>query len=253
MVHGFLQLVAAVIFGGIYTAKSRSGRPHSERIDKLPDSPFVPKPLVELGYSALGGIGRGAAHLGITANLCTTLSLVFGLASAILIALGHLIFGGLVLLFGSSLDALDGIIARATGTASNAGEFFDATIDRANDATAFLGILWYYREDPVGFTLGCIALVGSLLVSYVRAKGEALGVDCSIGWMQRYERILWLVLGLVAGPLASRWLEPNVGNSPRCHVLLMILAVIGIFSLFTATQRSRVVYRTLTGRHVTRR
>jgi CDP-diacylglycerol--glycerol-3-phosphate 3-phosphatidyltransferase len=158
-----------------------------------------------------------------------------------------------MLLFGSSFDALDGIIARATGTASSAGEFLDATVDRVNDATAFLGILWYYREDPVGFTLGCLALVGSLLVSYARAKGEALGVDCSIGWMQRYERILWLVLGLVVGPLAARWLEPNVGRSPRCHVLLMILAIIGIFSLLTATQRSRVVYRTLADRHVSRR
>jgi CDP-diacylglycerol--glycerol-3-phosphate 3-phosphatidyltransferase len=237
-----------MLLGGIYAAKSRgASRFRSERTERIPNSPFVPKAAVEIGYWLATGLGRGIARLGITANHCTALSLLLGIVAAWCIAVGHLIWGGAILFAGASLDTLDGIIARATGTASDAGEFFDATVDRVNDAAALLGILYYYQGDALGFVLGCIALVGSLLVSYVRAKGEALGVDCAVGWMQRHERIIWLVLGLVFGPLAADRLEPGV-ETPRCHVLLVALGVIGAFSLATAVQRSRIVYRSLAKR-----
>lgn len=248
MIGHLLPVGAVMLLGGAYASRRRQrNRFASARTDKLPDSPFVPKLLVEIGYTAARSLGRGAARLGITANLCTALSIVVGLVAAWVVASGHLVAGGLLLLFASSFDTLDGIIARETGTASDAGELLDATADRLNDAAAFLGLAYYYRGDPLGFVLVSVALVGSLLVSYVRAKGEALQVECAVGWMQRHERIIWLGLGLLLGPLAAHWIEPGA-VTPRYHVLLAILAIIGFFSLITAIQRTRLVYQALVAR-----
>jgi len=248
MIGLLLPMGAVMLLGGAYASRKRTrSRFSNSRTDQLPNSPFVPKPLVEIAYTAVRAIGRGAARLGLTANQCTALSIVLGLAAAWTIAAGHLVAGGVLLFVGSSFDTLDGIIARETGTASDAGELLDATADRLNDAAAFLGLAYYYRGNSLGFVLVCVALVGSLLVSYVRAKGEALQVECAVGWMQRHERIVWLVSGLLLGPAAARWLEPGV-ETPRCHVLLVILAVIGFFSLITAIQRTRLVYRALVAR-----
>jgi CDP-diacylglycerol--glycerol-3-phosphate 3-phosphatidyltransferase len=248
MFNRFWSLGTRSFFGGTYQAGARGGRPwRTERTDKLPDSPFVPKPVVELGYLGLRAMAKGVARLGVRPNHCTAFSVVVGLVSAVFIAAGHLVWGGVLLLFGSSFDSLDGIIARQTHTASDAGEFLDATADRISDMAAFLGVLYFYRQDRLGFALTCVALVGSVLVSYVRAKGEALDVECSVGWMQRHERILWLGLGLLLGPLAARWLEPDAAT-PHLHVLLVVLGIIGLFSLVTVMQRSRVVYRALGAR-----
>jgi CDP-diacylglycerol---glycerol-3-phosphate 3-phosphatidyltransferase len=249
MLNRFWSFGTRSFLGGTYHAGARGGRPwRTERTDKLPDSPFVPKPIVELGYLGLRVMARGVSRLGVRANHCTAFSVIVGLVSAVFIAAGHLVWGGVLLLFGSSFDSLDGIIARQTLTASNAGEFLDATADRISDMAAFLGVLYFYRQDRLGFVLTCVALVGSVLVSYVRAKGEALDVECSVGWMQRHERILWLGLGLLLGPLAARWIEPDAAT-PRCHLLLVVLGIIGFFSLVTVVQRSRVVYRALGARH----
>jgi len=227
MIGLLLPMGAVMLLGGAYASRKRTrSRFSNSRTDQLPNSPFVPKPLVEIAYTAVGAIGRGAARLGLTANQCTALSIVLGLAAAWTIAAGHLVAGGVLLFVGSSFDTLDGIIARETGTASDAGELLDATADRLNDAAAFLGLAYYYRGN---------------------SKGEALQVECAVGWMQRHERIVWLVLGLLLGPAAARWLEPGV-ETPRCHVLLVILAVIGFFSLITAIQRTRLVYRALVAR-----
>ena len=237
-----------MLLGGAYASRSRArGKFRNARTDELPDSPFVARPLLEFGYAAIRGMGQAAIRLHMTANFCTALSVVLGVAAAWLIAVGHLVIGGLLLLFGASFDSLDGIIARQTGTASDAGELLDATADRVSDAAGFLGLMFYYRDDSFAFTLCCSALVGSLLVSYVRAKGEAMGVDCAVGWMQRYERVVWLGAGLLLGPLAARWLEPDV-TDPRYHVLLVAVAIIAIFSLVTAVQRTRLVYRALVAR-----
>lgn len=239
---------AVMLLGGAYASRKRSRhRFASPRTDKLPDSPFVPRPLVEAGYAAISKLGRGAARIGLTANACTAVSVVLGLVAACIVARGQLVAGGLLLLFSSSFDTLDGIIARETGTASDAGELLDAAADRLNDAVAFLGLAYYYRNDVLGFVLVCVALVGSLLVSYVRAKGEALHVECAVGWMQRHERILWLGLGLLLGPAAAHWIEPGA-VTPHYHVLLVILAIIGFFSLLTAVQRTRLVYQALVAR-----
>ncbi len=245
MIERLLPLGAAMLVGGTVATKMRGiRRLRDARTDKMASSPFVPRPFVEAGFQLARVMAHGAMRVGITANVCTALSVVLSVAAAVLVARGELIFGGWMLLLGSSLDTLDGIIARETGTASDAGELLDATADRVNDAAAFLGLLYYYREDSLAFVLVCIALVGSLLVSYVRAKGEAMSVDCAVGWMQRHERIIWLCLGLLIGPLAARWIEPDA-VTPRCHVLLGALTVIGFFSFVTAVQRTRLVYRAL--------
>jgi len=107
---------------------------------------------------------------------------------------------GVVLLIGSVFDALDGIVARSRGAASDAGEMLDATVDRYADALGFIGLAIFYREAPWRLAVVLLAIVGAMMVSYVRAKADALGVALAPGLMRRPERIAYLSFGLFARP-----------------------------------------------------
>src|SRR4030095_1510619 len=144
-------------------------------------------------------------RLGRTPNMITPLSLVFTVAAAALFGMGRFAEGGWALLFGFMCDAWDGIVARKTNRSSVAGEFFDATVDRYNDLFAFLGLMYYYRNDLVPLVLATAALIGSTLTSYTRAKGEACGVDPNVGWMQRHERGVYLGLATVTAPILAHF------------------------------------------------
>ncbi len=103
--------------------------------------------------------------------------------------------------FGAAFDALDGIVARARGLSSDAGEVLDAVVDRYADAAPLLGLAVYYRASLPALLLVLCALLGSMLVSYVRAKSEAMSLSLPGGLMRRHERIAYLTAGLLLGPL----------------------------------------------------
>jgi CDP-diacylglycerol--glycerol-3-phosphate 3-phosphatidyltransferase len=137
-------------------------------------------------------------------------------------------------------DAWDGIVARKTNVSSEAGEFFDATIDRYNDLIAFLGIMYYYRNDPLPLLLAAAALVGSTLTSYTRAKGESVGVDPNVGWMQRHERGVYLGLATCTAPILAHFIEPGATH-PRHFAVIAALALMAITANVTAVWRARFV------------
>src|SRR5262249_27636191 len=154
-------------------------------------------------------------RLGVTPNTITTLSLLFTIGAAVCFGAGRFIEGGWLLILGFICDAWDGIVARKTGTSSDAGEFFDATVDRYNDLFVFLGLMYYYRNDPLPLALATLALIGSTLTSYTRAKGEAVGIDPNVGWMQRHERGAYLGLGTAIAPIVAAF--PGPGAQPPAH------------------------------------
>ncbi len=136
----------------------------------------------------------------------TFTGLVANLAAAGVVAAGHPRWGALGLLAASLLDTLDGGLARRQGRASRLGAFLDSTFDRISETAIFVAILrdinasqwgpWWLPEVTL------LALAGSLAVSYVRARAEGLGEECKVGWLERPERVVLLVLGLALGRAA---------------------------------------------------
>jgi phosphatidylinositol phosphate synthase len=169
----------------------------------------------------------------VAPNALTLVSLLLSAAAAAALALGWFGLGGWLYLFTGIFDILDGRVARASGRATRGGAFYDSIVDRWAEALIFAGLAWRFRASWV--LILCIgAMVASFMVSYARARGEALGATAGdAGAMQRPERILYLGVGLA--------LSPMVGE---------LLAVIGLglvtaISLFTALWRSRAIYRQL--------
>lgn len=216
------------------------GTPRTARIDKVASSPCLPRIFMEFGYWMFTWPIALLVRLGITANFITYGSLAFTLVAAIFYGSGHFAVGGWILLLAFSCDAWDGIIARTTQTTSPSGEFLDATIDRYNDLFAFFGLMYYYRNDPLPLVCAALALVGSTLTSYTRAKGESVGVDPNVGFMQRHERAVYLGLGTVAAPIVAAFFERGSAH-PHYYLAIASLALMAILTNITAIWRARVV------------
>lgn len=177
-------------------------------------------------------------RLGVTPNQLTLTGLVLQAVVAVVIALGYLPLAGILLVFTSIFDAFDGTLARMTGASSRFGSFFDSTLDRYAEAFVLFGLLVYYSalaDTRTEVLLIYVAIVGSLLVSYTRAKAESLGIACKEGILTRAERVALLVIGLVF----SGW-QP-IAALPG--VLTIVLWLLAILSNVTAIQRVFAVRR----------
>lgn len=155
-------------------------------------------------------IGAHVARTGLTPNQLTVLGLVLNAVVAVALALGKLQLGGVLLLVAGAFDMLDGAVARATGKVTRFGGVLDSVLDRYSEALVLGGLLiWIVRADlGVVPVLLCYAtIVGSLLVSYVRARAEGAGIPLTQGFFARPERIVVLAVGLLlARPVAILWL-----------------------------------------------
>lgn len=151
----------------------------------------------------LNPVGRALHRMGVHPDAVTLLGLGVVALAAVVIGLGHLQAGGLILLLGLPLDALDGAVARARIQNSRFGAVLDSTLDRYADGFIFMGLSYYFAQHDrfEMLLLAQVALVGSLLVSYVRARGD--GVDCAatVGWFTRVERSLVILVALLVPPL----------------------------------------------------
>ena len=149
-------------------------------------------------------VGEMLARLGLTPNALTVIGLLLNVFVAGTIASGRLELGGAFLLVASGFDMLDGAVARASGTVTRFGGFLDSTIDRYSEAVVFGGVLVYLLGTP-DFRLGSLlvfaATVGSLLISYARARAEAAEFRASVGLLARPERVFILAVGLLIGQL----------------------------------------------------
>jgi CDP-diacylglycerol--glycerol-3-phosphate 3-phosphatidyltransferase len=183
-------------------------------------------------------------RLHITPNQLSLFSIPASLCAAIAVGTGHVGLGGPLLLFAFSLDAWDGALARSLGTASDAGEVVDATLDRYSDVILMLGFLYYFRADLLPWLVASGALIGTVAISYTRAKGESFGVDTRIGFMQRHERALWLGIATSLSPtLAGLTEEPS--SHPTYYALVVGLGAVAIGTNITAIRRARLVVVTL--------
>ncbi len=179
-------------------------------------------------------------RLGLTADFYNFAGLAFGAAAGLSVAFGQLEIGGWALVLSGVCDILDGRIARATGTTSRYGAFIDSLLDRYIELFFFVGFAFFARHTGPGGVAATLALGSSVLVSYARAMGESLGVECTGGLMQRGERLALLCLGSLADPSASAAL-----GQPKGALLTGVLLLIGATSLATAVHRTVWIARRL--------
>jgi CDP-diacylglycerol---glycerol-3-phosphate 3-phosphatidyltransferase len=210
------------------------------------------------GAQFLGGAGDFVLHwflwvvapatgisvrLGLTPDFYNFAGLALGLLSGFFIARGALELGGWAIALGGVCDILDGRIARLTGVTSPYGDFIDSVLDRFVEAFVFLGFAVFLAPLPYGPFWATAALAGSLLVSYTRARGESLKVDCSGGLMQRAERLALTCLACLVDPaLSARF------GQPKGTCALWVLGVIAVSSSVTAVHRTVWISRRLRAR-----
>jgi CDP-diacylglycerol---glycerol-3-phosphate 3-phosphatidyltransferase len=166
-------------------------------------------------------IGRLFNRIGLMPNTMTILGLIGNTVGAYFLSQGQMLIGGLFILAMGPVDALDGTMARLRGEAGNFGAFVDSVTDRYSELVIFGGLMAYYVQngDWLSVFMVYAAAAGSVLVSYVRARGQSLGFDTKIGILTRMERYLVLVPALVLNfPLIGIW-------------------IIAIFANLTAVQR----------------
>lgn len=186
------------------------------------------------GRALVAPLADRVARTGIDPNTITLFGLALNVLAGLVIAGGSFVGGGALFLLASATDSIDGAVARASGRTSSFGAFLDSLADRYAESAILVGLL--VRLELVGDALlvvaAALALVGSLLVSYARARAEGLGVDCEVGLLQRPERVVLLAAGLLLSP----WL------------LGPALWLLAVATNLTVVQRALHVHRALAAR-----
>ena len=226
-----------VLLLGAYSARVLvKGRYVPERVKKEPGSVFLSRFLIEFGYWCFEPLEKLCLRLRVTPNQLTAGSLACSVGAAASFATGRFTLAGWLVIACAILDALDGMVARTRGTASDAGELLDAAVDRYAEIATFAGIAAYYRSYPLGFWLALTSLAGALLVSYARAKGEISGIDARMGSMNRGERAVYIGAAGVLSPYLARFSEPGVPH-PAFYLMLATLLLVAVMANVTAIRR----------------
>jgi len=177
---------------------------------------------------------RLLAKTPITPNIISWLGFLVAVAASALIITGHLFAAGFVVLLAGFFDILDGALARSTNQNTRFGAILDSSLDRLSEAIVLLAILIFYllnaNERPVIVALlVTLTIIGSFMVSYVRARAEALGLKGETGLFSRAERVIVLALGLLLSQID--------------YALITALVIIMVFSFITVSQRLLYVWR----------
>ena len=181
---------------------------------------YITKPIVSI-----------VAKTPLTPNIITWIGFVITIVGGVLIITEHFLTAGIIVLLAGLFDMLDGALARATGKITRFGAILDSTLDRLSEAILLVTLLAVFVKygQMTESILSAVALVGSLLVSYIRARMEGLGIECKAGLFTRPERVIILALGLML--------------SQFDNALLITLAVITFFSWITVIERMAYAWR----------
>jgi len=237
-----IVLLAAALTMPIFALSARS-RTHDAEVARKPTTLLLGYWIRDWLMWLIGPLERALVRAQVSPDLFNYLGVAFGAAAGVAFAMGALSLAGLAILLGGLADVFDGRIARARGLTNSYGAFMDSTLDRFAESLSFVGVAWYLSASPWGAALTVLAISGSLLVSYARARGESVGVTGTGGVMQRAERLVILALGgLSDAAVTTRW------NWPPGTVLTAAVALIAAGSMGTAVYRTASIARTLKDR-----
>jgi CDP-diacylglycerol--glycerol-3-phosphate 3-phosphatidyltransferase len=171
-----------------------------------------------LAYRITSPLVRILSKSGIAPNTLTLTNLALNIVAAYVIATGHFLLGGVLVLVSGLFDLLDGALARFTKQTTKFGAVLDSTVDRISEAATLCGLLiWYVIQKAT-------VLIGSFLVSYIRARAEGVGWQCQVGLFTRAERVIVLAVGLLV-------------NRILVHGVFVALCVLAVFVFITVVQR----------------
>lgn len=200
-------------------------------------------------YCVINPFVRLLIRIGVTPNMVTTIGLLGNIAAAAILVYagytgspGNMNYGlvtwaGAIIILFSLFDMLDGQVARLGGMASTFGAMYDSVLDRYCELFTLGGISYYLIQTGYvgGALITFIALVGSIMVSYVRARAEGLGLECKIGFMQRPERVVVTSAGALATGIVGQCVDP--AEFDAVNILILSMAVIAVFANITAFAR----------------
>ncbi|MBC8366726.1 CDP-alcohol phosphatidyltransferase family protein [bacterium] len=181
----------------------------------------------KLGRRPLEPLAALLLRMGLTPNALTMTGMVLSIGAGLAIIRGRLISAGFLLLAGGLCDILDGSMARRGGRSTVRGAFLDSTLDRISEIAVFFGLIIFYQGNVAFQAWTFLALTGSLMTSYARARAEGLGLSAKVGLLERPERVILLILAL----LLNSWTPLGRGT------LDWVLVLLAIFTWFTTMQR----------------
>jgi CDP-diacylglycerol--glycerol-3-phosphate 3-phosphatidyltransferase len=193
------------------------------------EASLIPQQLQKSIIGLTNPLIKILSRWGIKPNAVTVAGVITTACAAVIILLGYIRWGGVLILLGGLCDMIDGILARYTHTSTRFGALLDSTIDRYAEFVMFFGIAAYFFFETDYWSLVAVflALCGSLMVSYTRARAEGLGFEAKIGLMQRAERIVIIGLGALIHPVA----------------LKVAIWLVAFFANYTAAQRIMYIYK----------
>src|SRR5918911_195022 len=194
------------------------------------------------GKRIIDAMVRGLARSRINPNVLTFMGLLMNIGCGVLYGYGMFFAAGLLMILANLFDMLDGQVARLRGRVTRFGAFFDSVIDRYSDIIVYVGIMVFYARDTVAHStllvaLTGLALVGSVLVSYSRARAESLDIACKVGFLERPERVVLLIIG-------SLTMIGDASN-PFLHKMPQVLWVLAVLSHWTVVHRIYHTWREL--------
>jgi len=194
------------------------------------------------GKRIIDAIVRGLGRSRINPNALTFIGLLINIGCGVLYGYGSFFTAGLLMILANLFDMLDGQVARLRGRVTRFGAFFDSVIDRYSDIVVYVGIMVFYARDAVTrstllVALTGLALVGSVLISYSRARAESLNIACKVGFLERPERLVLLIIGSLTqtGPVTN----------PFLYKMPQVLWVLAVLSHWTVVHRIYHTWREL--------
>lgn len=189
--------------------------------------PNKPRTVTRLIGDACGAIidriVRWLALARISPNVLTFLGLVINVCAAYLFALGHFRWAAVVVIGAGLFDMVDGRVARATDRVTRFGGFFDSVLDRYSDLALFIGLLVYYASiNRFGYiVLTAVVMTGSVMISYVRARAENTIPKCKVGFLERPERVVLIIIGGLFNRIAAvLWVIAVLSNLTVIHRMI---------------------------------
>jgi len=248
---GILAVLAASV--GAYVVRTLLlGRARNSRVDKDGGSLLVTKGFMEFGYWLMNPAVDLLARWGATPDQVTALSLVPAFGAGVAVASGRFGLACVLSTVASMCDSVDGLLARRVGTASDAGEAFDAVADRYVEFFFVAGLVIHYRQSLGLCLLALASMMGAYLISYSTAKAEAIGVPAPRGLMRRAERAIYF--GFAAGftPFAGLLCPPDAPLALREGPMIVVMILVGGIANVSAVSRLREIMRSVRVRDASR-
>lgn len=219
------------------------GMPRTARIEQEGKSIFLGKLFMEYWIWFVAPFVRWAVRIRVSPDTLTILGCVTASIAGVAFYFGNFFAGGWLVLLAGTFDILDGTVARARGITTRSGAFLDSTLDRYAELISLSGIVCYYQGTAF-LPVVLLAIIGSMMVSYTRARGEGVGIIAKIGNMQRTERLLYIGLGTAFAPVVANIVEPMAAK-PHYHLAMIAITIVAIFSNTTAFRRLVYILREL--------